>query len=77
MKLVYLGAFLPKLAKHLALVACLMIISQGTSRPLVGQLAIFLTVVLGALLHSAGLAVRRRLPPFVPLSGGGHDRRAS
>ncbi len=77
MKLVYLGAFLPKLAKHLALLACLMIASQVAGRLVVGQLGIFVTVVLAALLHSAGLAVRRRLPPFVPFSGGGHDRRAS
>ena len=78
MKRVYLGgAFLQKLAKHLALLACLMIVSQVAGRPMVGQLGIFVTVVLAALLHSAGLAVRRGLPPFVPLSGGGHDRRAS
>ena len=78
MKRVYLGgAFLPKLAKHLALLACLMIVSQVAGRPVVGQLGIFVTVVLAALLHSAGRTVRRRLPPFVPLSGGGHDRRAS
>jgi hypothetical protein len=77
MKLVYLGAFLPKLAKHLALLSCVMIVSQVAGLPVVGQLAIFVTVVLAALFHSAGLAVRRRLPPSVPLSGGGHDRRAS
>ena len=78
MKRVYLcRAFLPKLAKHLALLACLMIVSQVAGRPVVGQFGIFVTVVLAALLHSAGLAARRRLPPFVPLSGGGHDRRAS
>lgn len=78
MKRVYLGgAFLQKLAKHLALLACLMIVSQVAGRPVVGQLGIFATVVLAALLHSAGRTVRRRLPPFAPLSGGGHDRRAS
>jgi hypothetical protein len=78
MKRVYLGeALFLKLAKHLALLACLMIVSQVSGRPVVGQLGIFVTVVLAALLHSAGLAVRRRLPPFVPLSSGGHDRRAS
>jgi hypothetical protein len=39
MKRVYLGgAFLPKLAKHLALVACLMIVSHVAGRPVVGQL---------------------------------------
>jgi hypothetical protein len=77
MKRVYLGAFLPKLAKHLALLACAMISSRVAGRPMVGQLGIFVTVVLAALLHSAGRTVRRRVPPFVSLSGGGHDRRAS
>ena len=78
MKEVYLGgAILTKLAKHLALLACLMIVSQVAGGPVVGQVSIFLTVLLAALLHSAGRTVRRRLPRFVPLSGGGHDRRAS
>ena len=78
MKRVYLGgAFLPKLARHLALLACLMIVSQAAGRPVVGQLGIFVTVVLAAVLHSAGRTARRRLPPGVPLSGVGHDRRAS
>ena len=78
MKRVYLGeTFLPKLAKHLALLACLMIVGQVEGRPIIGQLGIFITVVLAALLHSAGRTVRRRSPPFAPLSGGGHDRRAS
>ena len=78
MKRVYLGGvFLPKLAKHLALLACLMIVSQVAGRPVVGQLGIFVTVVLAALFHSAGLAVRRRLSPSVPSSGGCHDRGAS
>ena len=63
MKRVYLGgALLPKLAKHLALVACLMIVSQVASRPVVGQLGIFVTVVLAALLHSAGRTIRWSAP---------------
>ena len=78
MKRVYLGgAFLPKLAKHLALLACLMIVSQVAGRAMVGQLGIFVTVVLAALLHSADRTVRGRLRRFTPLSGGSHDRRAS
>jgi hypothetical protein len=77
MKRLYLGVLLPKLAKHLALLACLMIVSQVSGGPVVGQLGIFVIVVLAALLHSAGRTVRHRLPPFVSLSGGGHDRRAS
>ena len=78
MKRVYLrGAFLQKLAKHLALLACLMIVSQVGGRPVVGQLGIFVTVVLAALLHSADRAVRRRLPPGVLFSGNGHDRGTS
>jgi len=47
-----------------------MIVSQVAGQPVVGQLSIFVTVVLAALLHSAGRTVRRRLPRFVPLSGG-------
>jgi hypothetical protein len=54
-----------------------MIVSQVAGGPVVGQLSIFVTVVLAALLHSAGRTVWRRLPRFVPLSRGGHDRRAS
>jgi hypothetical protein len=54
-----------------------MIVSQAAGRPMVGQLGIFVIVVLAAVLHSAGRTVRRRLPPFAPLSGGAHDRRAS
>jgi hypothetical protein len=37
MKRVYLGgALLPKLAKHLALLECFMILSQVAGRPVVG-----------------------------------------
>ena len=71
------GAILQKLAKHLALLACVMIVSQVGGLPVAGQFGILVTVVLAALLHSAGRAVRRRLPQGVPLPGGGHDRGAS
>ena len=78
MKRVYLaGVLLPKLAKHLALLAGLMIVGHAAGRPALGQLSIFITVVVAALLHSAGCALRRRLPPSVPLSGGAHDRGAA
>jgi predicted PurR-regulated permease PerM len=71
------AAFLTKLAKHLALLACLMIVSQAAGRPVLGQLGIFITVLLAAFVHSAGRTVPRRLPPCVPLFGGDHDRGAS
>jgi hypothetical protein len=48
-----------------------MIVSHVAGRPVVGQFGILVTVVLAALLHSAGRTVQRRLPPFDALSGGG------
>jgi hypothetical protein len=55
------GAFLIKLAKHLALIACLMIIGQPIGRLAVSQLGIFLMVLSAALLHSIGRVLQRRL----------------
>ena len=78
MKRACLGAaFLAKLAKHLALLACLMIVSQAAGRPVLGQLGIFFTVVLAALVHSAGRTVQCRPAARVPLPGDDHDRGAS
>ena len=64
------AAFLVKLAKHLALVACLMIIGAAPGRVAASETGIFLTVVCAALLHSIGRFLDRRLRPgarFPPL----------
>ena len=57
------AAFLVKLAKHLALVACLMIIGAAPGRVAASETGIFLTVVCAALLHSIGRILDRRLRP--------------
>jgi hypothetical protein len=57
------AAFLVKLAKHLALIACFMIIGAASGRVAASETGIFLTVVAAALLHSIGRVLERRLPP--------------
>ena len=64
-----IGAFLTKLAKHMALIACLLIAGRLTGRFAGGQLGIFLTVVSAALLHSIGRVLQRRLLPPGGLTG--------
>ena len=56
-----IGAFLIKLAKHLALIACLMIIGQPIGRLAVSQVGIFLMVLTAAVLHSIGRVLQGRL----------------
>lgn len=56
-----IAAFLTKLAKHLAFIASLMIIRGSTGRFAESQLEIFLTVAAAAVLHSAGLFLKRRV----------------
>jgi len=60
------AAFLTKLAKHLALLACLAIVGAATGRAALGQRAILLLVVGAALIHAIGQALerRRRQPPI-------------
>jgi hypothetical protein len=55
------SGFLSKLAKHLAVLACLGIVGETSGRFMIGQIGIFLLVVSAALLHSAGRALQRRL----------------
>jgi len=55
------GAFLQKLAKHLALLACFMIIGGASGRFALSEIGIFLLVVAAAVLHSSGRAVESRL----------------
>jgi hypothetical protein len=60
-----LATFLMKVAKHLALIACLMIIGRSTGRFIESQVVIFLTILSAALLHSIGRVLQRPLPsPF-------------
>jgi hypothetical protein len=47
-----------------------MIIGDATGRPVLGQLGIFILVVLAALIHTAGGAVRSRFPVRNPPSKG-------
>jgi hypothetical protein len=54
-------AFLSKLAKHLAVLACLGIVGETSGRFAIGQMGIFSLVVCAALLHSASRTLQRRL----------------
>jgi hypothetical protein len=54
------SAFLTKLAKHLGLIACLLILGHTSSRSVAGQIGIFLLVVLAAALDATGRALRSR-----------------
>lgn len=63
-----IGTFLIKLAKHLALIACLLIAGRSTGRFAGGELGIFLTVMSAALLHSIGRVLQRRLSPLAGLT---------
>jgi hypothetical protein len=59
---------LTKIAKHLALLACFMVIGAATGRPVLGQVWIFIMVVLAALIHAAGCAGQSRFPGRIPSS---------
>jgi hypothetical protein len=59
------ATFLSKLAKHLAVLACLGIVGESTGRFAIGQTAIFILVVSAALFHSAGRTLQRRLQPQI------------
>ncbi|HEU4345503.1 MAG TPA: hypothetical protein VFU31_28470 [Candidatus Binatia bacterium] len=54
------SAFLTKLARHLGLIACLLILGQTSSRSVAGQIGIFLLIVLAAALNATGRALRSR-----------------
>lgn len=54
------AAFLTKLAKHLALLACLAIVGQTTGRAAFGALSIAVLVAGAALIHAVGQALERR-----------------
>ena len=57
--------FLLKLAKHVALLACLLLIGKARGEPTIGPLGILLVIIGAALIHSVGrrlqISVGRRL----------------
>jgi hypothetical protein len=55
------SAFLLRVSKHLALLACLLILAQASRRYEVGQLSIVGLAVLSAALHLASRALQRGL----------------
>ena len=59
------AGFLTKLAKHLALIACFMIVGISRSRFATSHVAIFLTILSAAVIHSLGRVLQRRLLPFI------------
>lgn len=66
-----IGACLIKLAKHLALMTCLLIIGEPVGRFAVSQLGLFVMVLTAAVLHSIGRVLQCRLPHSDRLSGLG------
>jgi len=54
------AAFLIKLAKHLALLACLAIVGQAAGRAALSQRSILVLVVCAALVHALGHTLKRR-----------------
>jgi len=56
------AAFLTKLAKHLALLACLAIVGVATGRALLSQRSILLLVIGAALIDALGQTLKHRSP---------------
>lgn len=69
------AVFLSKLAKHLALIACLMLLGRAAGRFTIGPLAILSLTVFASIAHLAARALSLRLPdnpfkiPPTPVSG--------
>lgn len=63
-----IAAFLIKLAKHMALLTCLVIVGIATGRSSVAEVAIFLMVVVASVSYSIGRSLERRSLRIV------HDR---
>jgi hypothetical protein len=61
------AAFLQKFAKHLALIACFMILGGASGRFAVSEFGIFLMIVTAAALHSIGRFLEYRLSPHARL----------
>jgi hypothetical protein len=56
------AAFLIKLAKHMALLACLIIAGSATGRATVSQLSVFLLIAAAAALFALGRSLERGSP---------------
>lgn len=52
--------FLQKLAKHLALLTCVLILERASGRAEIGQIWIFGLALIASLLHVGGRALRLR-----------------
>jgi hypothetical protein len=61
------AASLQKLAKHLALIACFLIIGGASGRFAPSEIGIFLLVVAASTLHCLGRGIESRLPPALRL----------
>jgi hypothetical protein len=57
---IVLGLFLVKLGKHLAVLAALLIVGQAAGKFDLGQVTIFMLIVLAAISHSSGKAYLAR-----------------
>ncbi len=55
------AVFLQKLSKHVALLASLLILGQGSGHVEIGQLGIFSLIILSTVAHSVGRAIQLRL----------------
>jgi hypothetical protein len=66
-----IGPFLIKLAKHLALLSCLMIAGTATGRVSLGSLGLFALIVAATLAHLFGRALERRAAAFFRLPKSG------
>jgi hypothetical protein len=62
-------AVFAKLAKHLAILASFTILGESTGRIAVGRLAIFILVVLAALLHTIGRSLHLRVRKQIATNG--------
>jgi hypothetical protein len=61
------AAFLSKLARHVALIACLMVIGGATGRFALSPLGIFLMAAAAAVLHCAGSYLKQTVSRPAPL----------
>ncbi len=66
-KAMLFAVFLGKVSKHLALLACIMILGHGSGQFSIGQVGIFTVVIFSALAHTAGRRIQTRLSNNKPL----------
>jgi hypothetical protein len=63
--------FLLKLAKHVALLSCLLLIGKARGEPIIGPLGILLLIIGAALIHSVGRRLQMRPAPGNRFRRGG------